>query len=186
MADKTYINEFDLDATHIEVALDQLHTQLLTAVDNKGKSLLKSAEIMRYTEQSIRKPDTPYLVTRIVNVTHDNEQNELIIARSVVELVSDVVFQANGAEDVQRLGFRLVQRLWEYLEPTDTTNPDGFDIPFNGEGGKFWGFLTDNDFVSKQRRTVTRLDDSTAPLEGSYYTIPMQYKIEVFPMMSYE
>ncbi len=186
MADRTYIGDFNLPDTHVERAIDELHAHLLTVTDNNGETLIKSAELMRYSEQSIRKPNTPYAITRIVNVVEDNEQNELVIARSEIELVTDLVFQAAGDDDVQRLGFRLARAIWKALQPIDDINPEGFDIADNAAGAKWWGFLTDNDFASKQKRTVTRLDEAGAALSGSYYTIPLQYKIEVYPMMSYD
>jgi hypothetical protein len=132
---------------------------------------------MRDTERSVIKPTTPYAVTRIIDPSNDNDLNEFLVDRKEYEIVTDLVFQAQPDSDIQRHGNRLADAVWKILQPTDPTNPRGFDLPIP----RWWDFVSDTNFKAKLRRTVTKLSEQPKEISGSYYTIPLQYKVEVYP-----
>jgi hypothetical protein len=177
----TYIADIQLnEKSHVEFATDIILAQLLTAKDDRDIQILKTAERMAYNSASVNKPDGPYAILRIIDDEPILVSQEFEVHQSEAELLIDIVFSANASDDVQALGSRLRQRLWKVLQNYEVANLIGLDLDPNGTG-RCWNFSTDTRFKAQIRRTVVALDETSQPLSGSRYTIPLLFKIITYP-----
>lgn len=163
---------------HIIRATDDIKNILLGITDETGsRTILCSAEREQNIRASIIRDDSPYALIHVGPVKIVKMTSAGVIIQLSAEILVHVVFTIEDGADYQAWGDGLRHLVLNALQPKTDDNPTGhvWKLP-NG-----WRFSTDTDFSMQIDRGVRRMDDKKIGLAFGLYTIPVQFKLDIFP-----